>query len=543
MTVFTCCAGCGDPPASDETGGSSEASGEAASTASTADGTSSSTASTTSTTTGTSGKGSTSLAVMTVSSDAPPESSSGGDEDGPDGDAFVSDVDVSVHDEVNTILVVRWEQTQPSEETWIEYGFDPDEWLQSPARPGEAGAHEEVLLGIPGETEVTFRIVNRDASGEVRSSDHRGTTDSVPSSMPRPTVEHYDPALASSHRWMFGAVEDTTGPSANPTYYGGPHWMYIVDRKGRIVWYYVDLAVNPTSAFPRITPDGHVLIEKRQFSDASFSPSVLHLTLDHAYEEEIDVPGLDDCTDLTDDGSLLYNTYSSARQSPSLMEMAPDGTIREIWSCNAWVLDQGIQGQNVCYSNTVNWNRTDDTVLMSMPYINTVVEIDRVTGELVGQYGDAAGSWPLEGPSYDWTLEFNHFANITPEGTLLVSSHEPGHGGETANSGNATEDFGTHMFLEFDVDRDNQRLVERWFYTAENGEWPRYKGMVMRVENGGGNVLANFGTGGVILEITPDKEVAFRLVWDADFADERNNKMAGHNILIDDLYALNRVPQ
>lgn len=538
--VFVVCAGCGDSASEDGGDASSEASEtrSTTSTASTPDpGTTSDTSTVTSSDEVTAGSSTTSS-----SGDDPPASEASSS--GPDGDALVADVEVEVHDEVNTILVVTWEQTRASEETWIEFGFDEDVWLRSPARPGTVGAHREVLLGIPGDTEVTFRIVNVDAGTEVRSSDHHGVTDEIPSAMPRPTVEHYDPTIASAHRWMFGAVEDTESSRGTPLYYEGPHWLYIVDRQGRIVWYYVDLAVNPTSAFPRITPDGHIYIEKRQFSNSSFAPSVLHMTLDHAYEEEIDVPGLDDCTDVTDDGTLLYNTFSSSRQGAALMEMAPDGTTREIWSCAEWVLDHGVQGQNVCYSNTVNWNRADDTVLMSMPYINTVVEIDRMSGALVGQYGDAPDSWPLTGPSYDdWTLEFNHFANVTPEGTLLVSSHEPGHGGASANSGSATETFGTHMFLEFDIDRDNQQLVERWFYTAENGEWPRYKGMVMRVDDGGGNVLANFGTGGVILEITPDKEVAFRLVWDGDFTDDRNGKMAGHNILIDDLYALNRVPE
>lgn len=458
------------------------------------------------------------------------------------GDDFISDVMVEVHDEVNTILVVSWTQGEASEDTWIEYSFDAEEWLQTPAREGSTGEHQEVLLGIPGDTEARFRIINRDAMGDNVSSEHTGVTGSVPSLMPQPTVVSYDPALASANRWMFGAVEDTTGSSADPNYYAGPHWIYIIDRKGRIVWYYVDLGKNPTSAFPRITPDGHIAIEKRKFGDTSYDPTVLHLTLDHTYEEEVDVPDLDDCIDFTDDGTLLYNVLSSQTQDPALMEMAPDGTIREIWNCADWAQENGISGQNVCYSNTVNWNRNDDTVLMSMPYINTVVEVDRVTGALVGQYGEANGSWPLEGPSFDWSLEFNHFANITPEGTLLVSTHEPGHGGSLP-SGTATENFGTHLFAEFDIDRENQRLVERWFYTAEQEEWPRYKGMAMRVEDGSGNVLANFGTGGTILELTPEGEVAFRVLWDEDFLAEQNNKMAGHNILIDDLYALNRQPQ
>ena len=35
-------------------------------------------------------------------------------------------------------------------------------------------------------------------------------------------------------------------------------------------------------------------------------------------------------------------------------------------------------------------------------------------------------------------------------------------------------------------------------------------------------------------------ETAWHVKWDADFEDDRFNKMVGHTILIDDLYALVR---
>ena len=40
-----------------------------------------------------------------------------------------------------------------------------------------------------------------------------------------------------------------------------------------------------------------------------------------------------------------------------------------------------------------------------------------------------------------------------------------------------------------------------------------YKGMAIRLPNG--NTLANYGTGGVIREITPDKQTAFHVKFDA----------------------------
>jgi hypothetical protein len=201
--------------------------------------------------------------------------------------------------------------------------------------------------------------------------------------------------------------------------------------------------------------------------------------------------------------------------------------VRPIWSCTAQF------GPDFdCYSNTVNWNEQGDTVLMSFPYENTVVEIDRQRGELVASYGDAPGSYAFSPPT--WRFEFQHFPNITPDGTLIVSSHMPGF--------SSTEDpvRYQHAFMEFEIDRDSSTLVERWIYD-ESPEWAMYKGMALRLE--GGNTLANYGTGGVIREITSDKQTAFAVKFDSERGNDFFNKMVGHNVLIDDLYALNGGPR
>jgi hypothetical protein len=93
-----------------------------------------------------------------------------------------------------------------------------------------------------------------------------------------------------------------------------------------------------------------------------------------------------------------------------------------------------------------------------------------------------------------------------------------------------------HAFLELAIDRDSQVLTEVWRYT-DGPEWPHAKGMAIRLQNG--NTLANYGTGGVIREITPDRQTVFRVKFDAPEGDDFYNKMVGHNELIDDLYALN----
>ncbi len=445
-----------------------------------------------------------------------------------DAEAFITDVRVGVHPRVKTVIFVAWTQTEPTDDVWLEFAFEAGDVMRSRAVSGAVGAHEDVLLGVPGSTAVTFRVVASSGSDQVATREYRGATEAVPSGMPVPEVLAYEPALASPERWLLGAVEDSDGGcNGQSCYYHTIFWLYIMDRKGRIVWYYADPASNATSSFQRIARDGgYIWIEKRPFGGGG-QRGVLKMTLDRKYMEQIMVPGLSDAIDVTTSGSLLYDVERRDDQPSQLREMTADGDVRSIWSCHA---EFGPEFR--CYSNTVNWNERDDTVLMSFPYENTVAEIDRESGELVASYGDAPGSYDFSPET--WGFEFQHFPNITADGTLLVSSHMPGFS-ETEEPVRFQ-----HAFMEFEIDRDSRTLVERWIYN-EGPEWAMYKGMAIRL--GGGNTLANYGTGGVIREITPDKQTAFMVKFDSRAGNDFFNKMVGHNVLVDDLYALNSGPR
>jgi hypothetical protein len=436
------------------------------------------------------------------------------------GDVYVSGVTITVHAQTRTILVVNWTQAMAAEQTFLEFTYAGGPLQTSRAKPGTTGAHRDVVLGVPASTAVTVRIVSRQGGVDYKTRDYMGTTGALPTTMPLPTILSYDASIASRDRWMFGAVENSDGGCTNTScYYHTTFYLYIMDRQGRIVWYYADAASNATSSFQRIARDGeYIWIEKRPFSGGG-TRSVLKMTLDREYSEMIPVSGLADCIDVTDDGSLLYDA------SNELREMNRAGTVRTIWSCRTAF------GTNFrCYSNTINWNPADNTVLMSFPDENTVAQINRATGALVATYGDRSGSYTFSPTT--WSFEFQHFPNITADGTLIVSSHMPQAG---TVDGTRPVAMG-HAFMEFTIDRTNRRLVEKWIYNA-GPEWAMYKGMAIRLPNG--NTLGNYGTGGFIREITPDKRTAFHVKFDAPSGNDNFNKMVGHNVLIDDLYALN----
>jgi len=437
------------------------------------------------------------------------------------GDDFVSDVKVAVDANTKTILVVTWTQLKAADKTLLEFSFSGSGLMKSRAQAGATGSHRDVVLGVPEKTDVTLHIVSQQGSVDYKTKDYQGTTGAIPSGMPRPTFVSYDSTLASPEPWLLGSVEDSTGgcPGEFSCYYDGVFWLFIMDRQARVVWYWADPSSNTSSAYPRVARDGEYLVFDKGGAGGDFkgAKGVIRMTLDRQYYQLISLPDVDDAIDVTTDGSILYDTNGE------LHEYTKQGTNRTIWSCSAH-LSSGLN----CYSNTVNWVPADDTVMLSFPYISTVVQIDRKTGNMVGQYGNAQGSYAFS-PS-PWKFQFQHSATITPQGTLLVSSHLPDYpDGSTAAPQH-------HAFEEFTIDRTNKKLTQKWIY-SDGAEWAGFKGYNLRLANG--NTLANYGSGGVICEITPDKKRVFQVKFDVPTGDDYYNKLVGNTVLLADLYALN----
>ena len=434
------------------------------------------------------------------------------------GDEYVSGVTVTVNPMVNTILVVNWTQAKAAEQVWLEFSFAGSSVMTSRMAAGATGAHKDVVLGVPGSTAVAVRIVSRQGGVDYKTRDYMGMTGAVPSGVPVPMISMYDATAASPERYMFGAVENAGGCTNRSCYLVGPYWVYIMDRQGRIVWYYTDSTSNAATGFPRVARDGeYIWIDKARTGTRSVHKTTLDRT---TYTQTVAVSGLSDAIDVTADGGLLYEVNGDLR------ELTKAGTTRNIWSCRT-AMGSGYN----CYSNTVNWNPTDDTVLLSFPEPNTVVQINRATGAMVATYGDFAGSYTFS-PS-TWSFEFQHFPNITAAGTLLVSTHL------TAFPEGSSAGANQHAFVEFTIDRTAKRLTEKWSYTG--AYWPLSRGMALRLANG--NTLVNYGTNGIIQEITPDKRIVFQVKFDHPSGNDFYNRLVGHNLMVDDLYALNGGPK
>lgn len=418
--------------------------------------------------------------------------------------ALFSAFSAAPHAEVATLLQVAWTQ-EVGGPTWVEYAWGDQVGSTPPVtrEPGDAGA---TLLGIPGDTEVTWTVAVEVDGVPTRSQAQVAATGSVPYTLPEPALVTWDPALASPEPWVLGSVD-----ASRDSWYSGPYWVFIADREGRIVWYR-EIPDYRATMWPRVSRDGTALVfeENAMLStDPTRTSTLTWMTLDGTVGRQETLPDLGYTWDELDDGTLLYDHITDF-VDVGLNHLASDGTLTEIWSCTDW-LTAGPPTD--CYTNTVRWSQERDTVLWSMYDANTVVELDRATGQVLWTLGDL-GTWAVDPPSSAPVLQ--HYPGWTPEGTLLLSTHcqdEPG-----------------QRIREFAQDEAGQVFREVW--TWGDGDLPyysTYSGEAQRLANG--NTLINYGTDGAIQEVTPDGQVAWEVAWPGSY-------LLGHNTLVGDLYAL-----
>ena len=423
--------------------------------------------------------------------------------------ATASALSSTLHADIGTIAYVSWKQDGHAT-SYVAYEVD-GETRTTPEVDRDSGTHEQVLLGLPGATEVTWRVHTTGTEAEDwLSDDETLTTDPVPEDFPPIDVPTWDPDLAHEAGFVFGVVDINGGDS-----YSGPFWLFVADREGRLVWWR-DLEFD-MSMFPRVARDGtHLAWDQRTFFDTTGDSSrVVRETLSGGWSEEVPAQGLGWTWDETDHGSIVFDRTIGTGDL-QLVERLDDGTETSIWTCTDWLAEHFPENDpEGCYTNTTNYDATRDTVLWSTYWGDFVVEVERSTGDVLWYAGALEGGLAFDPPEAAFDLQ--HFPNWTDDGTLLVSTH-------------IADVEGEQRAREFDVDLDAGVLTEIWSYgEGVTDVWAKYSGDAVRLENG--NTIQNYGTGGELREVTSDGEVA----WSFQFGDTFT---VGHADLITDLYAL-----
>jgi hypothetical protein len=154
---------------------------------------------------------------------------------------------------------------------------------------------------------------------------------------------------------------------------------------------------------------------------------------------------------------------------------------------------------------------------------DSVVEIDLEDGTVLKQFGQMTQGDPWTFDPPESVVDYQHYVNWTPDGTILASTHQ-------------LEEPGVQAANEYAVDEENQTLTVIWQYKT-NDRYATHTGEAFRLENG--NTFMGFGTDGVLRELA-DQEVVWEVEWPLDGG---GRHYLGHAEPVADLYAINRGPE
>ena len=397
-------------------------------------------------------------------------------------------------------VYVSWEQDR-AEMVHIEYEVDPGEWRSSPSSLAEEGANFRLLVGIPYEHSLEWRVVAETSTADGDTI----TTGDLRPNLPTGNVIVSDEAdwIETGNFFLTSINQEAVGWS------GGTYWTFIIDRQARVVWFQRTTDDHWT-LYTQISVTGdHFLVDEATYWASGFDDgagSQVHRMYLDAPIESIPTPGLHHAFIEMPDGTLTWGSQDHGN-GEALVEKAPgqvDDTV--VWRCpQEWFT----WGQ--CESNSMYYDASRDTYLYSFYTNSTLVELDRTTGDNLWWAGEEPGGYDFDPPNSEFSWQ--HGITWTPQGTLLLSTE----------GGNPT----TTWVREYIVDDVDQTLTEVWNFNS--GVRADTNGDARRLANG--NTLHVVGSASQIIEVDPYGTPVWRVEFQYD-------KLMGRGQFIEDLYDL-----
>jgi len=431
----------------------------------------------------------------------------GGGDDDDTASASIAELDWRLHEEIESLVYVTWTQGDAAT-THVEFSFDEGEWRSSPSRQTDPGEVEALLLGIPYDTEFTFRVVYDLGDGPVTTDEVEAETGELPDDFPVPELVASDPdAYEPTGRYLLSSIN-----AYNGGWTGGDYYKFIMDRQARIVWTLLT-PDNSWSIYLRVSLDGDDILwdDFTYWSgwDDGADSRVHRMKIDGTIVESTPTPGGHHAFTELLDGTIVWGAASW--WSETLEKIGPDGIQRTVWDCTEFL--DAIGEGDYCQSNALYWHEAYDSYLYSFYSTSHVVEIDGPTGATLNIWGHVNGAWAFE--PEESAFYWQHGATFTDEGTLLLSTY-------------ADSDSSELVVREYELDEAAGTLREIWSFGEGEGIHGDTAGEAHRLA--GGNTLHNYGSGCRLREVTPDGTV----VWDVDW---EGSKLLGRSVFFDDLYA------
>jgi len=415
------------------------------------------------------------------------------------------DVEISRVPDFPTLLRVRFETRETVAGQVVANAGDTT--YSTPLGP-RTRTHDFVLLGLPARHDVELSVC-AGPSSEGRCHETSARTAAVPGRVV--PFEHTvgDPSDGPPFV-LTSVISGEEGESS----------VQILDANGRPTW-----VVEPTWGFTptaRFSRDGTavwmLLTSKEHVEDAV----ILRQPLTGGAPEEIPAPyAHHDFVEL-EDGTLawiaaeLREVEGEAVVGDRIVERAPDGTTREVWSAfdwldvvpNAgWAMEQYPFGVDWTHANGLDFDADRNAYTLSLYHHRTLAHVDRSSGELL---------WLLGGDDDD----FGGTSYFGPQHAPDFDAH--GHLTVFDNGGTGSSAVGLRL------DEDAWTAQEVWRFSADDGRGNLLLGDVAPQLDGG--ALISWGEHGAISHV----DASGKLAWEIHAT---QTGVVGQVTWRDDLYA------
>ena len=390
-------------------------------------------------------------------------------------------------------------------------GPEGKSWTVGPTRT-PAKSHEMAVLGMYADSTYAFTVKTADTERGYGESDPQPfETGPLPEDFPPMNVTVSMPELMQPGVTLFTVWRWTPGTDTN--------WGLIlaVDETGRVVWYYRG---NALMFDVKRLGDGKLqyLFSNLGVTQIDMLGSEISLSqwnawsigLDTIHHDMTELPGghfLTISTEMRDidgypvdgGGTAEYHVVGdviaeldgggSLVKTWSLFDYIDPMRVREGFYETFWNLNYGSVDttKDWTHANTVLYDPSDDTMIVSVRHHDWLMKIDMDTDELVWTFGEE-GDFTLQGGG-EWPFH-QHSPEFLPNGNLLMydngnarSSYRPG-------------DVPYTRAVEYEIDEANRTARQVWEYRGDEPYYAPFGGDANRLPNG--NVL--IADGGIVAD-------------------------------------------
>lgn len=419
-----------------------------------------------------------------------------------------SHVEAKLSNDIETVVKLAWRTQEPTR-GYVEYGTTAELGLQTPLEAEETSEHEALLLGLPQETRVYYRVVTWDGDSAGVSDVGSIETGRIPGGIPEMEVEgdgHDDFVLVP----VLGNTSAVT----------------IINPAGDIVWYHTeDRDLDFYRARLSLDGTGVIYNAASVSGDPAEDSELVKVSLDGSRTTSIPVPLLaHDFVEFRDgDQALLAAIVVDYRdvdgtdiRGDKIVEIDEAGeqkTVFSVWDCFDPAVDQGDSGeQGWTFANALDYDSREDAYYLGLRNFSSIVKVSRSTGKCEWVLGTTASTFEFARGS----ARFLHQHQFQVIGDRILVMDNDG-ALETES-----------RVLEYELDVEAGVATQVWSYTADPSVYTFVLGEPQRFTDG--STFINWSAAGQLERLDSNDERVWKL-------NTRAGYVFGFHQLADSLYA------